>query len=214
MDSTDYMLLIDSSRCIACRACQVACKVWHVLAPENNNEPRLDLTGTTFTLVKETEAEIEGRLRRLFFKDQCRHCERPRCKEACPLNAIVQEKSGAVVITDKCNPDRCLLSSGRHPCELNCPYNIPHHDEEKNKFRKCDLCYDRISDGSGRGTSCADACPSDAIFFGTVKEVQNEAKNRLKKLKTKYPEANLAGSSSTGHVKWLLIGSPDLYDLP
>jgi formate dehydrogenase iron-sulfur subunit len=213
MGSTKYMLLIDTSRCIACRACQVACKLWHALPPEGNIEPRLDLTGTTFTLVRETEEDVDGKLRRLFFKDQCRHCARPRCKEACPLGAIVTEQTGAVVITDICNPDLCVTPSGETPCELKCPYDIPRLDWTRNKFRKCDLCYDRIRDGSGRGTACADACVSEAIFFGTAEEVEAEARTRLEKLKARYPNANLGGASSNGRVKWILIGDPDFYGL-
>lgn len=213
MGSTKYNLLIDTSRCISCRACQVACKVWHGLPPENGSEPRQYLTGITYTLVQETEAEIDGKLKRLFFKNQCRHCFRPRCKEVCPFKAIVKESSGAVVITDACNPDLCITSTGEHPCELACPYNIPKLNQQINKFKKCDLCYDRIRDGSGRGTACADACPSEAIFFGTPKEVASEAVKRLNKIRNRYPDAHLGGSCSEGRVKWILIGSPAAYGL-
>jgi formate dehydrogenase iron-sulfur subunit len=207
------MLLIDTSRCISCRACQVACKMWHKLLPEDNNKPRTHLTGTTFTLVKEFEAKVDGRLRRLFFKDQCRHCIRPRCKNACPLGAITQQGSGAVVITARCNPNLCITSSGNLPCKLACPYNIPRLNKKKNKVRKCDLCYDRIGDGSGRKTACADACPTGAIIFGDANEVWEKAYKRLAKVKARYPNANIGGSSSQSSVKWLLTASPNLYGL-
>lgn len=135
-----YMMLIDTSRCISCRACQVACKHWHALPPETNNEPRTGFTGTTFTLVKETEAELNRKLKvngvevvqpklmRLFFKDQCRHCVGAKCRLACrdawrtlghtekedemKDGAIVREKTGAVVIDKtKCDPATCVINS-------------------------------------------------------------------------------------------------------
>jgi len=230
-----YMMLVDTSRCISCRACQVACKMWHALPPEENNEPRTDLTGTTFTLVKETEAEVKRKLMkldlvtlhdvdveqnksmRLFFKDQCRHCVAPKCKVACPQKAITRESSGAVVINeDLCNPTLCVNSFGKYPCVMKCPYHIPRLDPVKTKMKKCDFCFDRIRErkaGSLRATTCADACPTGAIFFGTVKEVASETTKRLAKIKNRYPDARLGGFVNSTRVRWILAGKPSLYGL-
>ena len=227
-----YMMLVDTSRCISCRACQVACKKWHVLPPEENDEPRTELTGTTYTLVKETEGVVKRKLKvaglevvqpklaRLFFKDQCRQCVAARCRLACPLKAITRERSGAIVIDpSKCDPDTCGVTKWgitKYPCVERCPYHLPRLDTEKNKMRKCDFCYDRIAeirDGSPRTTSCADACPSGAIFFGTVKQVTTEAKARLIKVKQRYPDARLGGYVNSTRVRWILIGNPALYGL-
>jgi len=214
------MMLIDTSRCISCRACQVACKMWHALPPEEDSKPRKDLTGTTLTLVREIEAEVGGRIRRLFFKMQCRHCEDPRCKLACPLKAIKKLKNGAVVINpDICNP---LLCSDEplyleRPCQRHCMFkNTDHrgiprfHYEET--MRKCDLCYDRIRDGSGRKTACANACPTGAIVFGSEDNVWGVANRRLKKAKKRYPNANVGGLvAGPSHVIWLLTQNLALY---
>ena len=226
-----YMMLVDTSRCISCRACQVACKMWHALPAETNNEPRTDLTGTTFTLVKETEAEVkrklmkngdpvpvvENKMMRLFFKDQCRHCVAPKCKAACPNKAISREASGAVVVNaDLCNPTLCVDIWGNYPCKLRCPYHILRLDTTLNKMRKCDFCFDRIRErkfGSTRATACADACPSGAIYFGTVKEVVSEAAKRLAKIKNRYPDARLGGFVNSTRVRWILAGTPSLYGL-
>ena len=81
-------LLIDSSLCINCKACQVACKKWHVLSPEPVLMFHPNLSGTQLNFVKDQAVEVEGRVRLLFFKDQCRHCVRPRCADVCPLKAI------------------------------------------------------------------------------------------------------------------------------
>jgi formate dehydrogenase iron-sulfur subunit len=210
------MLLVDTSRCISCRACQVACKLWHALPPENNNEPRKDLKGTTLTLVKEFEAEVGGKVRRLFFKDQCRHCFAPACAAGCPFGAIKRLTNGAVVIVQsKCNPALCPTSTGgKHPCEKLCPYNIPKIDPVRNVARKCDLCYDRIRDGSGRKTMCTDACPTGALFFGGATAVKKEAYKRLAKVKARYPNASIGGASACiSSVIWLLTENPSLYGL-
>ena len=103
------MMLIDTSRCISCRACQVACKMWHALPPETDNDPRTDLTGTTLTLVKEFEAEVGGKIRRLFFKDQCRHCDNAPCIESCEEKALFKNQDGVVIIN---NNKSAIISSG------------------------------------------------------------------------------------------------------
>lgn len=225
-----YMMLIDTSRCISCRACQVACKMWHALPPENNNDPRTDLTGTTFTLVRETEgiikvkdaktAVVRERLVRLFFKDQCRHCVSPRCMYACPKKAIKRERCGAVVVDQTlCKPDECAVVNPwgkKYPCLEKCWYHILRLDPVKNTMRKCDFCFDRIrerKDGSPRATACADACPSGAIYFDTAKKVLAEAKKRLVTVQKRYPDARIGGFHATPRVRWILLGRSALYGL-
>lgn len=239
-------LLIDTSVCISCRACQVACKKWHKLPPiwekdcppnympdntppEISSDLRTDLTGTTYTLVREKEAmvrrkynklngsswvqEIKPKLTRLFFKDQCHHCINPFCMGACPLKAIKKETTGAVVITDLCDTTLCpTLSDGKHPCEIACPYHIPRINEEKKKATKCDLCYDRIGDGSKRKTSCAEACPADAVTFGGYKKISDLAVKRLNKAKKRYPDANLY-QPYPSRVWWILVDKKEKYGL-
>lgn len=210
------IMLIDTSKCISCRACQVACKMWHALPPEQNSEPRTDLTGTTLTLVREFEAEVGGKIRRLFFKDQCRHCDTAICAGGCSLHAIVKHSSGIVVINqNKCKPNLCYTyPDGKKTCEKVCPYHIPRIDPVRNKARKCDLCYDRILDGSGRKPACADACPTGAIAVGSEDRVRLYVRKRLLKVRARYPNARIGGSSAgSSHVYWLLTEDPSLYGL-
>jgi formate dehydrogenase iron-sulfur subunit len=207
-------LLIDGSLCIACRACQVACKLWHDLPPEDAMydgiyEVPQDLTGTRWTLVKIPETE-DDRVRLLFFKDQCRHCQRPQCQMVCPVSGAIERdsKTGAVVITDACDPDAC----GTQPCERACPYNVPCLDEEVGRERKCDFCYDRTTDNSDRCTSCADACPTGAIQFGDLDDISDLANQRLAEIIAEYPRANIYPNRRTG-VMWLLTAYPSEYGL-
>jgi formate dehydrogenase iron-sulfur subunit len=208
-------LLIDSTLCIDCKACQVACKNWHALPAEKQDTVPQKLTGTRLTLVSARTENVNGSMKLLFFKDQCRHCQKPRCVKACPLEAIdVDPNTGAVYITGNCNPTQCVTAAGKRPCEDACLYHIPRFDPEANIDRKCDLCYDRISDDSGRNTACADACPTGALFFGEAANVRIEAGNRLNRVKLNYPSAVLyTGSYAGTRVIWLLVEKPSLYGI-
>lgn len=152
MRRREKMMLIDTSKCTACRGCQVSCKQWHQLKTEGyiqdpisgewktsffyedvepyQNPP--DLSGITWTLVRFKEVVGLGLLKYLewlFFKDQCRHCTGMKgapCQRACPVSgAIVEEAGGAIVMTNDCDPDICITPDGKRPCEEACPYNVP-----------------------------------------------------------------------------------------
>lgn len=119
MGTSGKMMLIDTSKCMACKACQVSCKAWHQLPAEDTSftgsyENPPDLSVNTFTRVRFEEV-LDSQpfkfMEWLFFKEQCRHCKGGMgapCQRACPVpGAIVSEAGGAIVITDKCNPNRC-----------------------------------------------------------------------------------------------------------
>ncbi len=135
-------MVIDTSKCTACRACQVACKQWHSLPAEGSVQDPIsgewhteftgtytnppDLSAATLTLIRFKEAEVSGRLRFLFFNDRCRHCETPTCRIACPLTpkAIKRMKSGIVRIDPElCKPDLCSMDDVK-PCQQACPFKI------------------------------------------------------------------------------------------
>jgi len=157
------MMLIDTSKCIGCKACQVACQQWHGKEAEDTeftgsytNPP--DKSGANFTVVKYIEhVDGNGDLRFLFFPDRCRHCLEPACKTYCPLGAVHQFPWGGVAINEnKCNTDLCSLE-----CQTSCPYKsgtpavlgVPRFEYRKNgdpdpvtlkTAQKCDFCYDRL----------------------------------------------------------------------
>jgi len=159
-------IVIDTSKCTACKACQIACKQWHTLESEDTtftgsytNPP--DLSGANLTLIRFTEAEVGGKLRWLFFNDRCRHCDAPTCKVACPLvpKAIKRQANGIVRIDPAlCHPELCS-SEAIKPCQQACPFKsisdgvlgIPKKDYVKNGnpvttvMRKCDFCYNRMN---------------------------------------------------------------------
>jgi len=162
-------MLIDMSKCIACKACQIACQQWHQLPAEDTTfegsyqNPK-NLSAANLTLTEFFEVGNNGDLRWLFFVDRCRHCKEPNCKIACPLNAIAQTKKGYVVIKAKCTPtkpfpdavvgvDYCS-DNDEKPCQVACPFEsgptgIPRYRLNNGstlpdgRANKCDFCYDR-----------------------------------------------------------------------
>ena len=92
----------------------------------------------------------------------CMHCEDPTCAEVCPADAIKQTEDGIVQSALK---PRCIGCSN---CVLACPFGVPKYDAEFDQMMKCDMCYDRTSDGLK--PMCASVCPSEALWFGTPEE--------------------------------------------
>lgn len=210
---TGKRMLIDTSKCTACRACQVACKQWHSLPAEDTeftgtytNPP--DNSGANLTVVKFTEAEVGGKLRFLFFNNRCRHCHHAPCKGACPLGAIKKQPNGTIRIDpDICDPDACS-SIEKKPCQWACPFQfIPKREYVKDgstvltKMRKCDFCYNRMNtspeatilkaipfksaDGKTKSAlpACKVTCPPGAITFGNADPMLTKANKRVTYLK-------------------------------
>lgn len=177
----ERMMLVDVSKCTGCRACQVACKQWNQLPPDqtrqrgtHQNPP--DLSPTTWNLVRFTEILPKGGgpVRLLFRKDSCMHCTDAACQRACPVpGAITQMETGAVVI----DPKKCI---GCKYCVNVCPFEVPRYDPATEKVYKCTFCSDRIS--QGLMPACAKTCPAGAISFGPKGAILAKAAARAKAL--------------------------------
>ena len=198
--------LIDISKCIGCKACQVACMEWNDLKEEvgvNTGvyENPHDLTPATWTLMRYTERiNPESKdLEWLIRKDGCMHCQDPGCLKACPSpGAIVQYTNGIVDFISA----NCI---GCGYCVKGCPFNIPRISTADNKAYKCTLCSDRVA--VGQGPACAKACPTKAISFGSKADMKKLADDRIKDLKSRgYRNAGLydpPGVKGT-HVMYVL----------
>lgn len=228
---TGKRMLIDTSKCTACRACQVACKQWHSLEAEDTtftgsyqNPP--ERSGANLTLIKFTEKEIAGKLRFLFFNDRCRHCDYPPCKDACPLGAITRKNNGIVRINPvKCKPDLCSTSDTK-PCQQVCMFNVPKRNYKKNGstvttvMRKCDFCYNRYKNTdlpvASQKPSCEVTCPPGAILTGAADRMWTRARKRARYLRQNgYPNANVYPKySEYSHVIWVLLEAPGSYEPP
>lgn len=202
---------VDTTRCTACRGCQMACKNWNrnlevtktTNTGSHQNPP--DLTATTFKLVRFSEVVTDGKVAWYFFADQCRHCIEPPCKDTIEGyidGAVVQdEATGAVVYLDK---------SAEAPFEEvknSCPYDIP-RKAANGKIVKCTMCIDRVS--NGLVPACVKICPTGAMNFGDRDEMLKMAEERLGKIKPAYPKAQLVDADQV-RVIYLVVDDPRKY---
>ena len=189
--------LIDTTRCTACRGCQLACKEWHDL-PANQTKQRgthqnpPDLNPNNLKIVRFRERmKSDGTVIWNFFPDQCRHCLTPICKEVADMavpGAIIKDaKTGAVLATEK----SAKLSPQDSQAVIDaCPYNIPRLDPKTKCLTKCDMCFDRVS--AGMLPICVKTCPTGTMAFGEREEILPMAQKRLEIVKKTFPKAFLA----------------------
>ena len=206
--------LIDVTKCIGCKACQVACMEWNDLRDEvgscvgsYNNPP--DLSGQSWTVMKFSEIEhADGNLEWLIRKDGCMHCADPGCLKACPSpGAIVQYANGIVDFHE----ENCI---GCGYCITGCPFDIPRISKKDHKAYKCTLCSDRVA--VGLEPACIKSCPTGALVFGTKEDMKQHAAERVEDLKSRgFAQAGLYDPDGVGgtHVMYVLhhADQPGLY---
>jgi formate dehydrogenase iron-sulfur subunit len=206
--------LIDTTQCIGCKACQVACSEWNELRDEvGHNHGTFDnphdLSAETWTLMRFTEHEnTAGNLEWLIRKDGCMHCADPGCLKACPSpGAIVKLANGIVDF----NQDHCI---GCGYCITGCPFDVPRISQKDHKAYKCTLCSDRVA--VGLEPACVKTCPTGAIVFGSKEDMKEHAAERIVDLKSRgFEHAGLYDPSGVGgtHVMYVLhhADDPSLY---
>ena len=213
-DAIPVAKLIDISKCIGCKACQVACMEWNDLRDEVGenvgvyDNPR-DLTDQSWTVMRFSEVEVQqGRLEWLIRKDGCMHCADPGCLKACPApGAIVQYANGIVDFHE----ENCI---GCGYCVTGCPFDIPRISKKDSKAYKCTLCSDRVA--VGLEPACVKICPTGAIVFGSKEDMIHHAEGRVADLKERgYANAGLYDPPGVGgtHVMYVLqhADQPQLY---
>jgi len=199
---------IDTTRCMACKGCQIACKQWnHLPAEKTENQGNLqnppDLSFTTYKLVRMNEEIIGGKFNWLFFPDQCRHCLIPPCLLwAHDANAIYQdEDTGAVVYTPETRNLKAEDIIGA------CPYNVPRAAKD-GTLAKCTMCNDRVK--KGLSPACVKACPTGALNFGNLEEMRALAIDRFEKVKLTCPNSRLLDPDDV-RVIFLTAFAPEKY---
>jgi formate dehydrogenase iron-sulfur subunit len=207
--------LIDVSKCIGCKACQVACMQWNDLRDDVGSTVGVydnpsDLTPASWTIMRFAEHEdVDGRFEWLIRKDGCMHCADPGCLKACPApGAIVQYSNGIVDF----HQENCV---GCGNCVTGCPFNIPRLSDKDNKAYKCTLCSDRVA--VGLEPACVKTCPTGAITFGSKDAMIHSAQARITDLKSRgYEKAGLYNPEGVGgtHVMYVLkhADRPGLYN--
>jgi formate dehydrogenase iron-sulfur subunit len=222
--SATTAFLTDSTLCIGCKACEVACKEWNDLDADGMNWTGFsyDNTGavghSTWRHVKFVEHPPElghgGNSPDVaswtFSSDVCKHCENAGCLEACPTGSIVRTEFGGVYV----QPDIC---NGCSYCVVACPFGVVQRNKEDGRAFKCTFCYDRQK--AGLTPACAHACPTESIKFGKLDDLRAEAKRRIEDLHSKgMQDATVYDPVDTSvggiHAFFITRGDPRQYNLP
>ena len=193
-------VLVDTTRCIGCRRCEEACAKangWPV--PDINDKAVLDRVRATtekaWTVVNrfETEKGIS------FVKTQCMHCNQPACASACLVKAMIKKKEGPVFWRES----KCM---GCRYCMVSCPFDIPKFEYDKAipKIQKCHFCYARLE--NGQRPACVEACPVEALLFGTRRKALESAGGRISGNPGQY-YPHIYGEQEVGGTGWLYLAS-------
>lgn len=207
-------ILIDPSKCMACRSCQVACKQWNQLPAEDTsftgsyeNPPGMSIN----TWMRITFNEVEdknGKVKWFFGNQRCMHCTDAACEISCPSGAIYHTDMGTVAIDE----NKCI---GCNYCVANCPFHAVSFNRASNLPFKCTFCFDRTS--NGLQPACAKACPTGAITFGERNDLVSAASRRVDQLKKAGNQnATIYGLeevNGTGML-YVLADDPELFGLP
>jgi formate dehydrogenase iron-sulfur subunit len=228
----------DTSICIGCKACEVACKEWnavpedgislsgmsydntvglgastwrHVAFIEQPANPAASPASVAGGAVDSPGAGRPDALRWLMSSDVCKHCTEAACLDVCPTGALFRTEFGTVVVQD----DVC---NGCGYCVPACPFGVIARREEDGQAHKCTLCYDRL--GEGMEPACAKACPTDSIQFGPLDELRERAQLRVEDLREAGQDKaqlylNDPGDGiGGGGAFFLLLDEPEVYGLP
>lgn len=215
----------DTTICIGCKACEVACKQWNQLPDDGllftgmSYDNTVALGASTWRHVAFIERPVAlstqdaGAFSWLFSSDVCKHCVRAGCLESCPTGAIIRTEFDSVYV----QPDVC---NGCGYCVVNCPFGVIDRREEDGRAWKCTLCYDRLK--QDMEPACAKACPTDSIQFGDLDELREIAAARVGRLHEQgMCEAYLYGADAASqpgteglNAFFLLVDKPEAYNLP
>jgi len=191
-------MLVDTTRCAGCRACEAACAEANDLGPPaevSSLEIRRSTDQRTFTVVNAYQPPDGGDAR--FIKTQCNHCVDPSCASACLVKALEKTAAGPVVY----HPDRCM---GCRYCMVACPFDAPKYEYDRAipYVRKCEFCADRQA--RGEAPACASVCPTGALQFGTRAELLEEARTRIYQNPDTYVH-DIYGEHEVGGTSWLYL---------
>ncbi|HEU5410981.1 MAG TPA: 4Fe-4S dicluster domain-containing protein [Candidatus Acidoferrales bacterium] len=216
--------LTDSTLCIGCKACEVACKEWNDVPGDGFVWSGLSYDNTetlghaSWRHVKFIEdgarpgigGNSPDALAWSFSSDVCKHCENAGCLEACPTGAIVRTEFGGVFV----QPDVC---NGCAYCVVACPFGVIEKREKDGRAFKCTFCYDRQIEGLS--PACASVCPTESIKFGEINQLRLDAQERVRELESQgFKDVHYYDPMETSvggiHAMFIVRGEPSAYNLP
>ncbi len=222
-------LFVDTSLCIGCKACQVACKEWNNLGGTparfqtiNGQVHAVNFTGNSYDNTAHLSAYDWRHVRFIeaipadrstaawyMMSDSCKHCTQAGCLDVCPTHAITRTDLGNVVVQQE-------ICNGCRDCVAACPFGVISFNHETGVTAKCTLCNDRIH--AGLETACAKVCPTGSIQFGNVDELRALARQRVTSLRQAgYTKAQIYGDERILgglNVFYLLLDDPQVYGQP
>jgi len=197
-----YGILVDTTRCIGCRRCEKACAEVNGLPipdiSETTNETVLkslrQTTDTQYTIIN----KYENGNGTIFVPRRCMHCNQPGCAAACLVKAMKKRPAGHVTWDSNC--------IGCRLCMVSCPFDIPKFEYEKAipRIQKCNLCWDRFNQGALPG--CVEVCPTQALMFGSRKQILEEGKRRISANPDKYID-HIYGEYEVGGTSHLYLSA-------
>lgn len=199
-------VLVDTTRCIGCRSCERACSLAHDLpVPDIEHDGALDkprdTSDTQWTVVNRFSTS-KGEV---FVKKQCMHCWQPACAAACLTNAMYKTRRGPVVWRS----GKCM---GCRYCMISCPFEMPkfEYDSWNPRIQKCSMCAERLD--RGLRPACVDACPTDALMFGSKRELMELARARVYEHPERYVH-KVYGEHEVGGTGWLYLSAVPFEDI-
>ncbi len=165
MKNKRFAIVLDTSLCIDCKACTVACKA--------ENEVPLGAENYRNWVTEEPLRGSYPNLGQSFSPSQCMHCGNTPCDHVCPTKATGVNQDGLVTV----NYDKCI---GCKYCMIACPYNARYYNEEKGAVDKCTFCAHRLY-GDGRVPACVETCPTKVRVFGDLNDPHSEVSKLLAK---------------------------------
>ena len=218
----------DTTVCIGCKACQVACHQWNDLPAQGTEGGRTSLpllSGDSYDNTRSLSAvnwrhvkfieQFSADPNRseaawLMMSDVCKHCVDAPCLEVCPTGAIMRTEFDTVYIQEP-------VCNGCRDCVAACPFGVIHMSEQKHVAQKCTFCYDRLK--MGLAPACAQACPTQSIRFGPIAQLKRDAQARVAQLRQQgETKAQLYGADDTVlgglNAFYLLVDKPETYGLP
>ncbi len=193
-------VLVDTTRCIGCRRCEQACAGAHSLplpATLDDNavfeKPR-KTSPTQLTVIDRRMTERGP----VYVKKQCMHCNQPACAAACLVKAMEKKQEGPVVWNPNC--------MGCRICMVSCPFDVPmfEYDKTAPKLQKCDMCWNRLTDA--KQPACVEACPTEALVFGTRRQLVVEAQKRMAQFPERYIH-QIYGLRDVGGTSFMYLSS-------